>query len=216
MREAQNTTLGDVGQSLNALVLGLNAIGTALEQAPEQAPTLVRRLKVSASDTVRELQDVIYDLWPSVLDDLGLVRALRWYAQERLESQGIRVAFVVPESLPRLPAEVETALFRIGQEALGNVCRHAAATAVVVRLDHDGHRVWMEIEDNGRGFAMEQVLRRDGVRHAGWGLLGMQERATLFGGRVHIDSVPGQGTRVMVEVPLEGMSHDADPDSDRG
>ena len=204
-----------IGQSLNALVLGLNAVGTALEQAPGQVPTLVQRLRISASDTVRELQDVIYDLRPSVLDDLGLVRALRWYAQERLESQGIRVTFVAPEPLPRLSAEVETALFRIGQEALSNVCRHAAATEVVVRLRHDEHRLWMEIVDNGRGFAVEEVLRRNGARHAAWGLLGMQERATLFGGRVRIDSAPGQGTRVMVEVPLEEAPYDADSDSDR-
>jgi len=193
-----------IGQSLNALVLGLNAVAAALEQAPDMVPTVVKRLKVSASETVRELQDVIYDLRPSVLDDLGLVRALHWSAQERLEPLGIQVQFEAPEIVHRLPSEVETALFRIGQESLSNVVKHANATAVTIRLGDDESRIWMEIMDNGQGFVVGEALRRDRVQRTGWGLLGMQERAALFGGQVSIQSEVGTGTRVYVEVPLEG------------
>ena len=190
-----------IGQSLNALVLGLNTLATALERAPDMVPTLIRRLRYSASDTVRELQDVIYDLRPSILDDMGLVRALQWYAEERLHPLGIEVSFHVPSDLPRLPSEVETALFRIGQEALTNIVKHAQATRVTVRLGYTQRSIWVEIMDNGQGFVVEQALQRHGGQRSGWGLLSIQERASLLGGRAVIEAEVDKGTRVYVEVP---------------
>jgi len=190
-----------IGQSLNALVLGLNTLATALERAPDMVPTLIKRLRYSASDTVRELQDIIYDLRPSILDDMGLVRALQWYAEERLQPLGITASFHVPADLPRLPSELETALFRIGQEALTNIIKHAQATHVTIRFGHTERTIWMEITDNGRGFVVEQALRGEGGRRSRWGLLSIQERASLLGGRAVIESEVGQGTRVYVEAP---------------
>lgn len=191
-----------IGQSLNALVFGLNAVATALEQTPEQVGSLVERLKVSASDTVKELQGLIYDLRPSLLDDLGLIRALRWYAQERLQTHGVEVTMDMPSEAQRLPAEVETALFRIGQEALTNVAKHAQADHVHITLRFEPTWVSMEIIDNGLGFAIPNPLTEpDGRR--GWGLLGMQERAVLLGGELFIESEPGCGARLTVKLPLE-------------
>lgn len=189
-----------IGQSLNALVFGLNAISTALSQGSPIVPELVARLKLSTSDTVKELQEIIYDLRPSLLDDLGLCRALRWYAEERLQRRGVEVFLDLPEDLQRLPSEIETALFRIGQEAITNVTRHAQASRVRIRLEVNSRDVSMSIQDDGIGFSPGQALAQSERR--AWGLLGMQERASLLGGRLTIESQPGQGTRVSVILPL--------------
>lgn len=190
-----------IGQSLNALVFGLNTVDTALDQTPEQAPTLVQRLRVSASDTVKELQDIIYDLRPSLLDDLGLVRALHWYAEDRLVSRGIHVTFGMLDDHQRLPKAVETALFRIGQETITNICKHAQARHVQVALHRHGDRITLAIRDDGVGLEVEQALSAT-ERGSGWGLLGMQERATLLGGQLTIESIPGQGTWLRATLPL--------------
>ncbi len=191
-----------IGQSLNALVFGLNAVSTALSQAPDMAPELLDRLRVSTSDTVKELQEVIYDLRPSLLDDLGLCRALRWYAEERLQKRGIEVVLDVPEETRRLSSEVETALFRIGQEAITNIGKHAQAHEVHIRLRVEGRQACMEIQDDGVGFNPGKALAEDNSRR-GWGLLGMQERAALLGGQFVIESEPGRGTRLCVTLPLK-------------
>lgn len=191
-----------IGQSLNALVFGLNAVSTAMEQTPDQISDLVERLKISASDTVKELQSLIYDLRPSLLDDLGLIRALRWYAQERLQPLEIEVTLDAPGGAKRLPADVETALFRISQEALTNIAKHAQAQRVSITLQLGPAWVTLEIIDNGVGFVVPHTLSEpDGRR--GWGLLGMQERAVLLGGELVIESEPGCGARLSVKLPLE-------------
>ncbi|GBD08133.1 Signal transduction histidine-protein kinase/phosphatase DegS [Candidatus Thermoflexus japonica] len=199
-----------IGQSMSALVFGLNAISVALTQAPEEVPRLLDRLKVSTSDAIKELQDIIYDLRPTLLDDLGLVQALKWYARERLESRGIRVVFEIPDALPRFSPEIETALFRIGQEAITNICKHAEATEVRIRLWVEGGWAGMEIADNGVGFRWSDMQAEKGLRR-GWGLLGMQERAALLGGRLTIESAPGQGTRLCVHLPwgVEGWESES-------
>jgi signal transduction histidine kinase len=190
-----------IGQSLNALVFGLNAVSTAFEQTPEQASSLLERLKISTSDTIKELQSLIYDLRPSLLDDLGLIRALRWYAQERLQAHGTQVVLDVPPEGPRLPSEIETALFRIGQEAMTNIGKYAQAQEVYISLRVEPRTVQMEIADDGVGFVPAEVLAGKNGRQ-GWGLLGMQERAALLGGEMSIDSEPGQGTHLHVTLPL--------------
>lgn len=189
-----------IGQSLNALVFGLNTVGASLQQRPEQIPTQIARLKISASDTVKELQNIIYDLRPSLLDDLGLVMALRWYAQERLQARGIRVTFDVPQQGLRLPQEIETALFRIGQEAMTNIGKHAQAQHVTISLQTGPENVRLEITDDGIGFALNTLAGQDG--RPAWGLLGMQERANLLGGELAVQSEPGQGARLIVTLPL--------------
>ncbi|RMF00249.1 MAG: HAMP domain-containing protein [Chloroflexi bacterium] len=189
-----------IGQSLNALVFGLNTVDASLQQKSEQVPTQIARLKISASDTVKELQNIIYDLRPSLLDDLGLVMALRWYAQERLQAHGVQVTFDVPQQGPRLPQQIETALFRIGQEAMTNIGKHAQARHVTISLQIGPEDVRLEITDDGVGFALNALAGQDG--RPAWGLLGMQERANLLGGELAIESEPGQGVRLSVTLPL--------------
>ncbi len=190
-----------IGQSLNALVFGLNTVDASLKQSPELVSAYVSRLKISVSDTVKELQNIIYDLRPSLLDDLGLVMALRWYAQERLQTRGIQVIFDIPRQIPRMPLEIETALFRIGQEAITNISKHAQAQQVAISLQIESKQVRLCISDDGIGIQLDPTLTDRGNRGA-WGLLGMRERAELLGGTLTIESNPAQGTHLCVTLPL--------------
>jgi signal transduction histidine kinase len=107
----------------------------------------------------------------------------------------------------RLPAEAETALFRIGQEAINNAARHAHASAVLLAVTFEDSRITLEMDDNGEGFNLAAMGESTAGR-PGWGLMGMQERATLLGGTLEIVSEPGSGTHVKASIPLEGESGD--------
>jgi signal transduction histidine kinase len=150
-----------------------------------------------------ELRRIIADLRPSQLDDLGLVAALRWYVQAYQQRRGIQAEFVLQGEPARLPAETETVLFRITQEALTNVAKHAEATRVTVSLETEPTQVAVMIADNGRGFDPDNVLQNERPHTSGWGLLGIRERTRLIGGVCTIQSTPGQGSRIRVTIPLE-------------
>jgi signal transduction histidine kinase len=192
------------GQSLTALGLGLRGLETRLENDEQPDPALVgqvRELKSFSTNALGELKDIIADLRPAILDDMGLAAALKWYVQAYEKRRLIATAFVVQGTPMRLPSEIETVLFRINQEALTNIAKHAAATHVTVTLAFQRAQVQLTIEDDGQGFNPEQALQRT-TPGAGWGLLGMKERASLIGGQVDIHSTPGRGTRITVAVPL--------------
>lgn len=205
------------GQSLNAILFGLKTLENALQKSPEQAPALVSRLKSAISDTVHELQDIIYALRPSVLDDLGLIPALRWYAETRLENSGTRIEWEISGEERRLPPEIETALFRIGQEAITNIQKYANAHRVLLHLKVDKQHVNLQVEDDGVGFDVEQALAYTLQDGRGLGLLGMRERAELLGGKLRIVSSPGNGTCILVELPLSnGERYEKDSHPARG
>lgn len=192
----------ETGQSLNALIFGLKAAELAIASDPAHGRDLVGRLKAAAGDAVRELQTVIYDLRPSVLDDLGLLPALRWYAETRLESQGIDVVWEVVGEERRLLPDIETALFRIAQEAITNIIKYADASVVSVRLSIIDTAVSLRIEDNGRAFDLAEVFANREENGRGLGLLGMNERAELLGGQLKVLSTKELGTHVWAEIPL--------------
>jgi PAS domain S-box-containing protein len=187
------------GQSINAIVFGLNALKTSLEKSPEQTFDLLDKLSLSASDTVRELQTIIYDLRPSLLDDLGLIPALRWYAQERLETQNVKINLEIHGSQQRLSSQVETTLFRIGQEAITNISKYAQAHQVDISIYFSEAQTCIEIADDGIGFDPQHILQQSS--HQGLGLLGMRERAALMGGSLELESFPGRGTRLKIALP---------------
>lgn len=195
----------EAGQSLNAIVFGLKAAEASLPTDPVRAAEVISRLKAATSDTVRELQTIIYDLRPSLLDDLGLMPALRWYAETRLEASGVVVAWNIVGSDRRLPLECETALFRVGQEALTNIARHASARQVHVEIVFADDKTSLEIIDDGLGFEIESILSHRQEDGRGLGLLGMRERAELLGGTFEIESAHGHGTRLHIELPLQIM-----------
>jgi two-component system sensor histidine kinase DegS len=142
-----------------------------------------------------------------LLDDLGLVPALRAHAELSFESADISFEMDVRGMEERILAPIETALFRIFQEALTNVVRHANATRVVIRIERADHSINGSIQDDGIGFHPAEFGSgaRDG---RGFGLLGMQERAKILGGHIEISSKPGEGTLVKIQVPIPSTNVD--------
>ncbi len=167
--------------------------------APERGRLM--EIKALAGRALSELHRVIYDLRPSVLDDLGLDAAVRWVAERSLAPAGISFRCEIEGLEDRLGVDVEIAVFRVVQEALTNVVRHAGAETVLIQMARKGPRLAIEVEDDGRGFDPASVSTPESSGR-GLGLLGIRERVELLGGKVTIDSAPGQGTRVAVSVPI--------------
>ena len=188
-----------IGQHLAALMLRLNALELALAGSANQA--LVKEPQQLTETIGRELHALALQLRPTDLDDLGLAGAVSSYVELWSSRAKVPVhTHMMNLENPRLPEELELALYRIVQEALTNVLKHAAASRVSLVITRAGGEVVAMIEDNGRGFAAEEsAALTDGL-----GLLGMQERVVSFGGRLTIESQPGRGTTVLVRVPLNG------------
>jgi signal transduction histidine kinase len=189
----------DLHDGLGAQLAGLNIQAGALlrliPRDPEAAEEVVVELREELRGAIADIRRLVYDLRPPALDDLGLVETLRRLA-ERYGSEGgqLRVTVEALEDLPNLPAAVEVAVYRIAQEALTNVVRHASAKTCVVRLGVN-EDVALEILDDGVGIAAE--------RNAGVGLSSMRERAAELGGSCVVESAHEGGTRVLVRLPLE-------------
>jgi signal transduction histidine kinase len=189
----------ETSQTLSALAM---KIETAVAAWPAEASR--DRLNEARQLTVRTLEELhrlIFDLRPSVLDDLGLVSAIRWYAERHLEPKGIAVRCEISGFGGRLMPELETALFRVTQEAITNIAKHSGAETVLIQCLQRDDRISIEIEDDGKGFSPAS-LPPPAARERGLGLLGMRERIELFGGTLELDSAPGSGTRIAVTVPV--------------
>jgi PAS domain S-box-containing protein len=190
-----------VGRNLTALDLNLNIIRAQMPSVSPIAAEIQTRLDetlVLVRQTAESIRNVMANLRPPVLDDYGLLAALRWYGTKFASWAGLPVTVQGEEPIPRLAASVENALFRIAQEALTNVAKHARATKVTVRVEADNGTIRLVVVDNGVGF--EPPLPTELAERHGWGLMIMHERARVVGGRCRIESRPGQGTRVIVEV----------------
>jgi signal transduction histidine kinase len=179
----------ETGQALASILLGLKAIEA---QVGEEPLRLVRELVGSALDDVRRLT---VELRPPALDDFGLEPALDRLASLVSSRSGIDVKLNVAVAQGELAGELETALYRIVQEGLTNVVKHAEATSVSIVVASNGGFVRAVIEDDGVGFRLERV------REGALGLVGMRERATVLGGRLEVESAPGVGTTIAVELP---------------
>ncbi len=191
----------DTGQALTTLALNLELVGRELPPGAEAARQRLEAVRELASNMIDNIRNLISDLRPSVLDDLGLVPALRWYIKRTLQPIGITVTFDARNLEERLPSDIETALFRIVQEALTNVMKHAHATRVDVMIERtDGHVV-ASVDDNGQGFDPTPTPRWN-AEGRGLGLFGMHERAMLLAGTVTINSRRGAGTHVYVDIPI--------------
>jgi signal transduction histidine kinase len=184
------------GEQLTALALGI----AALKQSCADQPRL--RAQVDALDVVarqldRDVDQLVWQLRPTALDDLGLRAALTNYIQDW--SQRVNIAAELHTSGlldDRLPSEVESALYRIAQEALNNVAKHARASQVEIILERRPDHVLLVVEDDGVGFDAATT----GTGGQGFGLMGMQERAALVGATLQIESAPGQGTTIIVRM----------------
>jgi signal transduction histidine kinase len=190
----------ETGQALTAIGLGLRGVSGMLRQDVDKAAANLRHLEGMTARSLTELQRLIADLRPSHLDDLGLPAALRWYAGEVQKRAPLKITVeIVGEPRP-IDSVRNTALFRVAQEALTNVVKHAQADSAKVRLCYEPTVVMLQVEDDGCGFDVKARLE---PQRPAWGLLGMEERATLLGGYVAIQSQPGQGTRVEMMIPYQ-------------
>lgn len=189
----------ETGQALTSLLIGLKALEGA--GADAEMREKLAEMRALAAQTLEEVHDLAVQLRPSVLDDLGLVPALQRYVRDYARKHHVSADIEVRGfDGRRLAPEIETAIYRIVQEALTNAAKHAGARNVSVVLEHRGRDVAAIVEDDGRGFDVAATLsapRAEG--HLG--LYGMEERATLVGGRLEIESAPGAGTTVFVTVP---------------
>jgi len=190
----------EVGQALTGLKLNLAVLEGAL---PDQATALHEQLADSRAlleSTMEELRGLALELRPAALDDLGLVPALRGYVDGFIKRTGLDVTSELDATIGRLPERTETALYRIIQEAMINIVRHAAARHVQVILRTDSDEVYACVADDGRGFDPAQRLKA-AVAEGRMGLLGIQERVALLQGRVSITAAPNKGTRIEIWFP---------------
>jgi signal transduction histidine kinase len=190
------------GQILTGLGLGLAAADESTKVNPELASQQLSELKRLNAQALQELHNVIGDLRPSVLDNLGLVPALNAQVRDFESRTGVEVDFVIEGKRRRIRADLETIVFRIGQEALNNVAKHAEAGSVHLRLLFKNRSLKLDIEDDGRGFDSDEILYGGGSRRSAWGLLGIQERVALVGGHCSISSEPNKGTKIEATIPL--------------
>ncbi|TMC17314.1 MAG: sensor histidine kinase, partial [Chloroflexi bacterium] len=184
-----------IGPTLASLFQRLDTVRHLVSRDPDAAVLLVEALKGQVKATIADIRRVVYALRPPVLDELGLISALREHMVYAQESNGLRVSIEAPEAMPPLPAAVEVAAYRIILEALTNVERHAHARTCLVRLDlAEAGALCLDITDDGRGLSPHPT--------AGVGLTSMRERAAELGGECKITSEPTRGTRVWVRLPL--------------
>ena len=190
----------ETSQVLTSLLISLAVLEKSI--ATQEARDRIADTRRLAHQTLRAIRNLSIDLRPSALDDLGLLPALRWYVKEYQQKCSIEVEFLATGFKDRLPAEMETALYRIVQESLTNTARHANARKVRVTLKEDAEAVYATITDDGRGFDVEAVLKTPAQELGlGLGLAGMHERAVLLDGSLTIKSSPGHGTTVTVHIP---------------
>ena len=196
----------EIGQALTAVRIDLQTLHASVDDAVrplvDSALTVTRGL-------VRQARDLSLDLRPSLLDDLGLTAALRWYLERHQQRLGGSATLVGDLADLRLPAPLETACFRVAQEALTNIARHAGARSVCVELSRANGEIELTVRDDGAGFDVEAARRRAAAGQS-MGLLGMEERVTLAGGRLVVESRVGGGTEVRVRLPLDDTERPSD------
>ncbi len=183
----------EVGQSLSALLMELGNLG-AVAPGDAELRRYVESIRKLAESSVHVVRNMALLLRPSMLDDLGLVPALQWQARELSKRTGMAVTVDAESVADDLPEEHKTCIYRVVQEALHNCARHAFARSVRILVVQENKRIRLTVLDDGQGF--------DSAHVRGLGLLGMEERVTHLGGRFHLQSEPGRGTELRIEIPL--------------
>jgi PAS domain S-box-containing protein len=212
VREEERTHLArvvhdELGQVLTGLKMDLAWLQGHLD--PDQVPLLAKTRVMSSliDTTIQAVRRISIELRPAILDDLGLVAAIEWQLQDLQKRTGLQCELISPLEEVTLDVVGRTTVFRIFQEILTNVTRHAQATQVKVKLEETGEHLMLRVHDNGRGIRQEEIHSPKSI-----GLLGMRERALLRGGDVHVEGTAGHGTTVTVRLPLdrgESVGHDA-------
>ncbi|MEO7002548.1 MAG: sensor histidine kinase [Ktedonobacterales bacterium] len=196
----------ETSQVLTSLLISLALLEESVAEA--SARERIAETRALAHQTLRAVRNLSIDLRPSALDDLGLLPALRWYVKEYQQKCGVEVELVASGLRERLPAEVETAVYRIIQESLTNTARHGHAHKVWVTVMEEPERLSVIVRDNGVGFDAQATLKKP-WQDRGLGLAGMQERAMLVGGALTIQSQLDQGVTIEVTIPLRSSLRSA-------
>jgi signal transduction histidine kinase len=191
----------DTSQALTALMFAAEE-GLEIDNLNE-IKTCLERIHGLTRQTLDGVHELLFDLRPSMLDHLGLMPAIRWFAKSRLEPQGVRVNIEESDHSCRLVPEVEIALFRVVQEAITNITRHAGARNVRICCDVTSDQAQIKIKDDGIGFDPARLTLSPDTGQ-GLGLLGMSERLELVGGNFEVRSILGEGTSIDISVPLHG------------
>lgn len=200
----------EIGQAMTAVKMNLQAMAMVGPTTPqlEDAMSIAER-------SLQQVRNISLDLRPSMLDDLGLVPALRWYLDRQTQRAGLKAHYAADEFADPIPPEIASTCFRVAQEALNNVIRHARAENVFVELRQGEDELILIIRDDGIGFDVKKASER-AAKGASLGVLGMQERVHLMDGEINIESVPPLGTEVWVRIPLTNDLAYAGPERSAG
>jgi signal transduction histidine kinase len=190
----------ETAQSLTAFTLNLATLNSILHDMPESLQ-VIQRLQSLSLDMSQGIYRLVGDLRPAQLDDLGLVPALKYLIDEDCKHKGLEVTLKTMGKRRRLDPLVETVIFRIAQEALSNIHRHANTRQALIELQFDSAQVTLRISDPGKGFNPQENL----LPPRGWGLTGMRERAEALGGTFHLESALGKGTLIVVCLPTVSL-----------
>jgi len=192
----------ETSQVIASLNASLEAATGMLPAGADKTKTILRKAQALSINILDDIHKLIYELRPSLLDDLGLVTAVRWLAENNLETLGITVNLKKPGRERRLPPRIETTLFRVIQEAVNNIAKHSHAKNTYISLQFKKNVTRVHIRDDGQGFDVEEAIASKD-RPRGLGLVGMRERVASVNGHLDIQSHPGgEGTEIIIEIPL--------------
>jgi PAS domain S-box-containing protein len=202
VREEERTLIAreihdELGQACTAIKMDLALIGRKATKRQDRLRAKVASAIQLVDNMIGSLRRIAFELRPRMLDNLGLAAAMEWQAQEFESRTGIRCSIRLPREGIALDAERSTAIFRIFQESLTNVVRHAQATRVQARLETSANQLVFQVHDNGRGFDLDEAWARRSL-----GLVGMRERAVLLNGEFQVEGAPGRGTTLTLRIPL--------------
>jgi signal transduction histidine kinase len=190
-----------VGPDLASVKVRLHALQNELDQENHPAAGEIVELTTQIHISIEDIRRMIYRLRPTVLDEFGLVSAMKEYVARWKQENGVEVNLTIPTIDNRLSSEMEIALFRLLQESLANIVKHSGANKIEIRYQRCQQSILISVEDNGCGFDREEAVQR--ARNEGhWGLWSMRERVELFGGRFEILSEIGRGTKIEAELPI--------------
>jgi signal transduction histidine kinase len=202
VREEERTRIArevhdELGQAMTSLKMDVAWIGNRLPKAAKELHEKMRKMSAHIDTTIHTIRRISTELRPGVLDDLGLVAALEWQASEFQERTGIHCAVSSTAEETTFDQDINTTIFRIFQEILTNIIRHAGATYVDASLTEEDGCLTLVVKDNGRGISLHEITNTRSI-----GLVGMRERAALLGGDINYHGVAGKGTTVTVRIPL--------------
>ncbi len=189
----------EIGQALTALTFNLELLKNP-ENQKEEIEKRIEDCKRLVETTIEDVRRFSYELRPTILDDLGLLPAFQSHARGYKERTGIEIQINVIRDIDKINDELKTVLYRIFQESLNNIAKHAHASRVIIDLTHQGNKLNFKIQDNGVGFNTDAVLNR-GIDAGGLGIKGIRERVELIGGKLNLKSKPNKGTELWVSIP---------------